>query len=118
MRLTRSVMRANAQANVNSLLRTFSIVQANGVLPITVFLRDRSTSKASLFRCLIQKVVAMLAEIFMLRLEAKARLVEEVLPSSASQFIPFSPMTQFTFKETDLKAKEAPREERPVSVVR
>jgi hypothetical protein len=45
-------------------------------------------------------------------------LVEEVLPSSASQFIPFSPRTQFTFKETDLKAKEAPREERPVSVVR
>ena len=67
---------------------------------------------------LIQKVVAMLAEIFMVRSEAKARLVEEVLPSSASQFIPFSPRTQFTFKSTDLKAKEAPSEERTVSVVR
>jgi hypothetical protein len=60
----------------------------------------------------------MLAEIFMARSEAKARLVEEVLPSSTSQFIPFSPRTQFVFKETDLKVKEAPSEERPVSVVR
>jgi hypothetical protein len=60
----------------------------------------------------------MLAEIFMVRSEAKARLVEEVLPSSTSSFIPFSPRTQFTFKKTDLKAKEAPSEERPVSVVR
>jgi hypothetical protein len=60
----------------------------------------------------------MLAEIFMVRSEAKARLVEEVLPSSASQFIPFSPRTQFTFKSTDLKAKEAPSEEQPVSMVR
>jgi hypothetical protein len=60
----------------------------------------------------------MLAEIFMVRSEAKARLVEEVLPSSTSRFMPFSPRTQFTFKQTDLKAKEAPSEERPVSVVR
>jgi hypothetical protein len=60
----------------------------------------------------------MLAEIFMVRSEAKARLVEEVLPSSASQFIPFSPRTQFTFKNTDPKAKEAPSEERPVGVFR
>jgi hypothetical protein len=60
----------------------------------------------------------MLAEIFMVRSEAKARLVEDVLPSSTSQFIPFSPRTQFTLKETDLKAKEAPSEERPVRAVR
>ena len=66
----------------------------------------------------VEKVVAMLAEIFMVRSEAKARLVEDVLPSSTSSFIPFSPRTQFTFKQTDLKAKEASGEERPVSVVR
>jgi len=66
----------------------------------------------------VEKVVAMLAEIFMVRSEAKARLVEDVLPSSTSSFIPFSPRTQFTFKQTDLKAKEASSEERPVSVVR
>ena len=66
----------------------------------------------------VEKVVAMLAEIFMVRSEAKARLVEDVLPSSMSSFIPFSPRTQFTFKQTDLKAKEASSEERPVSVVR
>jgi hypothetical protein len=60
----------------------------------------------------------MLAEIFMVRSEAKARLVEEVLPSSTSQFIPFNPRSQFVFKETDLKGKEALSEERRVSVVR
>ena len=73
---------------------------------------------ASLFGCLIQKVVAMLAEIFMVRSEAKARLAEDVLPSSTSSFIPFSPRTHFTFKETDLKGEEAPNQERPANVVR
>jgi hypothetical protein len=53
----------------------------------------------------------MLAEIFMVRLQAEARFVEEVLPSRTSRFIPFSPRTQFTFKENDLKAEEAPSEE-------
>jgi hypothetical protein len=54
----------------------------------------------------------------MVRSEAKARLVEEVLPSSTSLFVPFIPRTQFTFKETDLKGEEAPNQERPASVVR
>jgi hypothetical protein len=63
-------------------------------------------------------VVAMLAEIFMVRSEAQARLVEEVLPSSTSRFIPFSPSSQFVFKQTDLKGEEAPNEERPVRVFR
>ena len=67
---------------------------------------------------LIQKVVAMLAEIFMVRSEANARLVEEVLPSSVSQFIPFSPRTQFTFKNTDPKVADGPREEPLVRVFR
>ena len=92
--------------------------RANVVLPITVFRRDRSTLHAPLFSCLVQKVVAMLAEIFMVRSEAKARLVEEVLPSSVSQFIPFSPRTQFTFKNTDPKVADGPHEEPPVRVFR
>ena len=45
------------------------------------------------------KVVAMLAEIFMLR-EAKVRLAEEVLPSSTSLFIPLNPRRQFSIKAT------------------
>ena len=92
--------------------------RANVVLPITVLRRDRSTLHAPLFSCLVQKVVAMLAEIFMVRSEAKARLVEEVLPSSVSQFIPFSPRTQFTFKNTDPKVADGPREEPLVRVFR
>ena len=53
----------------------------------------------------------MLSEIFMVRSEARARLVEEVLPSSTSSFIPFSPRTQFTFKNTAPNVAEAPHEE-------
>jgi hypothetical protein len=87
------------------------------VLPITVFRRDRSTVPISLFGLIEKMVVAMLAEIFMVRSEAQARLVEEVLPSSTSRFIPFSPSrSQFVFKETDLKCEEAPSEEPPVGV--
>ena len=63
-------------------------------------------------------VVAMLAEIFMVRVEAQARQVQDVLPSSTSSFIPFSPKSQFAFKQTDLKGDEAPSEEQPVRVVR
>jgi hypothetical protein len=59
----------------------------------------------------------MLAEIFMVRLEAEARLVE-VLPPSTSRFVPFSASSQFVFKETDFKGDKAPSEERPVRVVR
>ena len=77
---------------------------------------ERTTAPYDLSaRCVSRRV---LAEIFMVRSEAKARLAEEILTSSTSQFIPFSPRPQFTFKETDLKAKEAPSEERTVSVVR
>ena len=63
-------------------------------------------------------VVAMLAEIFMVRSEAKARLVDEVLPSSTSRFVPFSPRSPFVLKETIPKAVEALSKERPVRVVR
>ena len=54
----------------------------------------------------------MLAEIFMVRSEAEARLVEEVLPSSTSRFIPFSPSSQFVFKQRDLNGEEGPSESR------
>jgi hypothetical protein len=60
----------------------------------------------------------MLAEIFMVRSEAKARLMEDVLPSSTSAFIPVSPRSQFFFKQPDLKCEEAPNEEQSVKVVR
>ena len=72
----------------------------------------------SCLAALIQKVVAMLAEIFMVRSEAEARLVEDILPSSTSAFIPFGPSGQFVFKETGLKGDEAPSEEQPARVVR
>ena len=67
---------------------------------------------------LIQRVVAMLAEIFMVRSEAEARLVEEALPSSTSRFIPFSPSCQFVFKETDAKGGETSDKDGPVTEVR
>ncbi len=60
----------------------------------------------------------MLAEIFMVRLEAEARLVEECRPSSTSRFIPFNPSGQFVFKETDLKGEAAPNKEQPAGVDR
>jgi hypothetical protein len=41
----------------------------------------------------------MLAEIFMMRLEAAPRPSQETLPSSTSQFVPFNDNGQFTFKE-------------------
>jgi hypothetical protein len=63
-------------------------------------------------------VVAMLAEIFIVRSEAEARLVNEVLPWSTSSFIPFVPRSQFVFKKTDLNSTEPPSEEPPVRVVR
>ena len=58
------------------------------------------------------------AEIFMVRLEAEARLVEEVLPSSTSRFMPFSSNSQFGFKEMEPKAAEAPSKEPFIRLVR
>ena len=108
----------SASANSPALLKSLpNVCNANVVLPITDFQSDRSTLIASVFGCFDPKVVAMLAEIFMVRSEAKARLVEEVLPSSTSRFIPLSPRTQFTFKKTEPKVAEAPREEPPVGAV-
>jgi hypothetical protein len=44
--------------------------------------------------------VAMLAEIFMVRLEAAARVPEEMAPSSNTRFVPFTHNTQLTFKQS------------------
>jgi hypothetical protein len=87
------------------------------VLPITVFAKDSSIIRVWLFGS-DQRVVAMLAEIFMVKAEAEARLVDEVLPSSRSRFIPLSPCSQFDFKETDPEGAEALNEDRPTTVVR
>jgi hypothetical protein len=59
----------------------------------------------------------MLAEIFMVRSEAEARLVKEVLPSSVSRFIPFRPNSQFVFKQPDLNGEGGPSEKPPVGAV-
>jgi hypothetical protein len=66
---------------------------------------------------LIRKVVAMLAEIFMVRSEAEVRLMDKVLPSSTSCFIPFSPTSQFVFKQPDLTGEEARSERPPIEAV-
>jgi hypothetical protein len=68
----------------------------------------------SLFGRFNPKVVAMLAEIFMLRLEAERRLVQDVPPSSAPRQILFSPKSKFAFKETNQEGAEVPSEEPPV----
>ena len=57
------------------------------------------------------RVVTMLAEIFMVRSEAQARLMEEVLPSSKSPFIPLRPRGEFAFKETHRMGAEAASKE-------
>jgi hypothetical protein len=57
----------------------------------------------------------MLAEIFMLRLEAAARVLKETLPSSTSHIVSFNSDSQFTFKENRLS--EAVREEPTVEKV-
>jgi hypothetical protein len=41
----------------------------------------------------------MLAEIFMVRLEAATRLLKDSLPTSGSPFVSFAPDKQFTFKD-------------------
>jgi hypothetical protein len=60
---------------------------------------------------LFSRVVAMLAEIFMVRLEAAARALRETVPSSTSRFICFNPNSQFTVKQSPDSPLEAVREE-------
>ena len=75
---------------------------------------ERATAPYDLSaRCVSRRV---LAEIFMVRSEAQARLMEEVLPSSKSPFIPLRPRGEFTFKETHRMGAEAASKEQPVKV--
>ena len=52
----------------------------------------------------------MLAEIFIVRLEATVPVSQEKLPSSNSQFVPFTPDTQLTFKKGRDRPAEAGQE--------
>jgi hypothetical protein len=51
-------------------------------------------------------------EIFMVRLEAAIRPVQEKLPFSVSPFVPFGPNAQLTFKRNEDGAPEGAREKR------
>jgi hypothetical protein len=82
------------------------------VLSITVFLRkEHNNSQREDVRLSDPRVVTMLAEIFMVRLEAAARALQEAAVSSNSRFVAFSPHSQFTFKESRDRVSEAVREE-------
>jgi hypothetical protein len=63
------------------------------------------------------KAVAMLAEIFMMRSEAERRLVRQVLPSSTSHLIPFSPKSQFVFTNANHERHKL-QSKSPVKLVR
>jgi hypothetical protein len=67
---------------------------------------------------LIQEVVAMLAEIFMVRLEAAARALQETALSSNSGFIAFNPHAQITFKESRDRLPEPASEKSSLRLVR
>jgi hypothetical protein len=53
----------------------------------------------------------MLAEVFMLRLEATARALRETVPSSTSQFVSLASNSQVTSKENRKRPSEVVREE-------
>ena len=52
----------------------------------------------------------MLAEIFMVRLEAAAQLQQETALLSSSPFVPFTPNNQFRFKGRTTSPADRPRE--------
>ena len=51
----------------------------------------------------------MLAEIFMVRLEAAARLQQQTGSLSSSPFVPFTPNNQFVFKDRTACPADQPR---------
>ncbi len=61
----------------------------------------------------------MLAEIFVVRLEAAARLQEQTASLSSSRFVPFTRSNQFLFKDKTARLADRPQETRnePVSQV-
>jgi hypothetical protein len=52
----------------------------------------------------------MLAEIFMVRLEAAARRQEHTASLSGSSFVPFTPNNHFLFKDRTARPADSPRE--------
>ena len=52
----------------------------------------------------------MLAEIFIVRLEAAAQLEEQTATLSSSPFVPFTPNNQFLFKDRTACPADRPRE--------
>jgi hypothetical protein len=52
----------------------------------------------------------MLAEIFMVRLEATARVQEKTELLSCSPFVAFTPNSQFVFKDKTVRPADRPRE--------
>ena len=52
----------------------------------------------------------MLGEIFIVRLEAAARLEEQTATLSSSPFVPFTPNNQFLFKDRTARPADRPRE--------
>ena len=59
----------------------------------------------------LKKVVAMLAEIFMVRLEAAARLQEQTASLSSSPFVALAPSHQFLFKDNTARPVDRSRRE-------
>jgi len=59
----------------------------------------------------------MLAEIFMVRLKATVSVSQEKIPSSNSQFVPFTPDTQLTFKQGCDRPAEAGQEKSSIQSV-
>jgi hypothetical protein len=59
------------------------------------------------------KVVTMLAEIFMVRLEAAARASEEKAALSNLRFVPFADSSQFVLKDSREQVVEPLREKAP-----
>jgi hypothetical protein len=76
----------------------------------SLFRQGRVRKGAGEFGCPDPKVVAMLAEIFMMQLEAAARALQETAPSSNTRFVAFNPHAQITFKESRGRLAEAASE--------
>ena len=77
--------------------------------------RSHSLDEQALFtpvsvRLVHRKVLAMLTEIFMLRLETAARVIREMLPSSESRFVPFKRVIHFSYKDGCRGSAETARE--------
>ena len=55
----------------------------------------------------LRRIVAMLAEIFMIRLETAKRTLQEAVPSISSHFVPIAATGELRFKERRERPAEA-----------